>query len=53
MPFVTQSRRYKLGIRVVMLTGDNKNTASAIGTQVDVDEEISEVPAEGKENGVI
>lgn len=36
-----------------MLTGDNKNTDSAIGTQVGVDGVISEVPAEGKENGVI
>lgn len=53
MPFVMQYRRYKLGIRVVMLTGDNKNTDSAIGTQVGVDGVISEVPAEGKENGVI
>lgn len=37
MPFVMQYRRYKLGIRVVMLTSDNKNTDSAIGTQVGVD----------------
>ena len=34
---------HKLGIRVVMLTGDNKLTAEYIGSQVQVDEVISEV----------
>jgi len=33
----------KLGIRVVMLTGDNKLTADYIGKQVEVDEVIAEV----------
>ena len=33
----------KLGIRVVMLTGDNKLTAEYIGSQVEVDEVIAEV----------
>ena len=38
-----------MGIRVVMLTGDNERTARAIGTQAGVDEVISGVLPEGKE----
>ena len=38
-----------MGIRVVMLTGDNKNTADAIGKAVGVDEVIAEVKPDGKE----
>ncbi|MCR5206990.1 MAG: heavy metal translocating P-type ATPase [Eubacterium sp.] len=38
-----------MGIRVVMLTGDNKNTADAIGKQVGVDAVISDVMPDGKE----
>ncbi len=38
-----------MGIRVVMLTGDNARTAQAIGRQVGVDEVISDVLPEGKE----
>jgi Cu2+-exporting ATPase len=38
-----------MGIRVVMLTGDNKTTAEAIGMQVGVDEVISGVKPDGKE----
>ncbi len=38
-----------MGIRVVMLTGDNARTARAIGRQVGVDEVISDVLPEGKE----
>ncbi len=38
-----------MGIRVVMLTGDNENTAKAIGTQVGVDEVIAGVMPDGKE----
>lgn len=38
-----------LGIRVVMLTGDNNITAKAIGKQVGVDEVVSEVKPDGKE----
>lgn len=38
-----------MGIRVVMLTGDNVRTAAAIGAQAGVDEVISDVLPEGKE----
>ena len=38
-----------MGIRVVMLTGDNERTAKAIGTQAGVDEVIAGVLPEGKE----
>ena len=39
-----------MGIRVVMLTGDNQRTAQAIGMQAGVDEVIAEVLPEGKES---
>lgn len=38
-----------MGIRVVMLTGDNERTANAIGSQAGVDEVIAGVLPEGKE----
>ena len=38
-----------MGIRVVMLTGDNVRTAKAIGAQAGVDEVISDVLPDGKE----
>ena len=38
-----------MGIRVVMLTGDNERTAKAIGEQAGVDEVIAGVLPEGKE----
>ena len=38
-----------MGIRVVMLTGDNKRTADAIGSSVGVDEVIADVKPDGKE----
>ena len=41
-----------MGIRVVMLTGDNERTARAIGAQAGVDEVIAGVLPDGKE-GVI
>ena len=39
-----------MGIRVVMLTGDNERTAKAIGHQAGVDEVIAGVLPEGKES---
>ena len=39
-----------MGIRVVMLTGDNQRTAQAIGAQAGVDEVIAGVLPAGKEN---
>ena len=38
-----------MGIRVVMLTGDNERTAQAVGRQAGVDEVIAGVLPEGKE----
>ena len=40
----------ELGIRVVMLTGDNERTAKAIGEQAGVDEVIAGVLPDGKES---
>lgn len=39
-----------MGVKVVMLTGDNERTARAIGAQVGVDEVISDVLPDGKES---
>ena len=39
-----------MGIQVVMLTGDNKKTADAIGKKAGVDEVIAGVLPDGKEN---
>ncbi|MBQ2967365.1 MAG: heavy metal translocating P-type ATPase [Clostridia bacterium] len=41
-----------MGIRVVMLTGDNRNTATAIGKIAGVDEVISDVLPDGKEQAI-
>lgn len=43
------SQLQKMGIRVVMLTGDNERTAHAIGSQVGVDEVVAGVLPDGKE----
>ena len=40
----------KMGIRTVMLTGDNERTARAIGAQAGVDEVIAGVLPDGKES---
>ena len=40
----------ELGVRVIMLTGDNKRTAKAIGHEAGVDEVIAGVLPDGKEN---
>lgn len=39
-----------MGIKVVMLTGDNERTANAIGAQAGVDEVIAGVLPDGKES---
>lgn len=42
----------KLGLRVVMLTGDNSRTAEAIGKLAGVDEVISDLLPDGKEQTI-
>lgn len=46
------SELQNMGIRVVMLTGDNEKTAAAIGKQAGVDEVIAGVLPDGKEQAV-
>ena len=45
-------RMRNMGLKVVMLTGDNARTAKAIGDQVGVDEVIAGVLPEGKEAAI-
>lgn len=44
------SRLHKLGIKVVMLSGDDKNTAQHIASQLGIDDVIAEVMPEDKLN---
>ena len=44
----TVRRLREMGIRVVMLTGDNRRTADAVAAQAGVEEVAAEVPPEGK-----
>ena len=46
------SEMKNMGIRVIMLTGDNETTANAVGKQAGVDEVIAGVLPEGKESAV-
>jgi Cu+-exporting ATPase len=45
-------RLHNIGIKVVMLTGDNKHTATAVAKQVNIDEVIAEVMPRDKADKV-
>lgn len=45
-------RLKEMGIRVVMLTGDNEKTAKAVGSQSGIDEVVANVLPDGKEEAI-
>ncbi|MCM1058402.1 MAG: heavy metal translocating P-type ATPase [Firmicutes bacterium] len=50
--YAAVQRFRKMGIRVVMLTGDNRRTAEAVRQQLDIEEVIAEVLPQDKEKKI-